>query len=389
MMSTYDVIIIGAGSLGVPTALAMAKDELKVLVLDSLPSIGQSDNKHAIGGIRATHTQKAKIWLCQRSIEIFSNWQENYGDDISWVQGGYTYVAYTEEHERLFRNNIKLQKSFGLNIDFYGPDKIKELIPGINSDGLRGGTFSPNDGSASPLQALNAFYQQAIKYGADFKFKEEVLDILVEDNEVVGVRSSKGNYHSNFVINAAGASAKIVGKMVGIDLPIEPDSHEGGITEPVKLFFKTMVIDIRPNENKILGNSKNYYFYQNIEGQVIFCITPDPPILGTNREETSSFLPQVAARMVNLLPRLKNLKVRRTWRGLYPMSPDGSPIIGFINNPKGYINAVGPCGQGFMLGPGLGEFLSRLVRNKLTERDRIILNELSLYRDFSSKEKLK
>ena len=60
-MSDYDVIIIGAGSVGVPTALALTKNGIKTLVLDSLMSVGQGDNKHVIGGIRSTHTQRAKV----------------------------------------------------------------------------------------------------------------------------------------------------------------------------------------------------------------------------------------------------------------------------------------------------------------------------------------
>ena len=141
-MEDYDVIIIGAGSIGTPIAMACAQDGLKTLVIDKLPSVSQGDNKHAIGGIRATHTQKAKIFLCQRSIEIFSTWKEKNGDDIGWVQGGYTYVVYSKEHEELFKKNVELQKSLGLNIDYYGPEKIKKLIPGINPNGLLGGTFS-------------------------------------------------------------------------------------------------------------------------------------------------------------------------------------------------------------------------------------------------------
>ena len=106
-------------------------------------------------------------------------------------------------------------------------------------------------------------------------------------------------------------------------MPVIPDSHEGAITEPVQPFFTTMVVDLRP-----APGSKNYYFYQNQHGQVVFCITPDPPIVGMDMRETSVFLPQVCSRMVRLLPRLKNLRVRRVWRGLYPMTPDGSPIVG-------------------------------------------------------------
>lgn len=388
-MADYDCIIIGAGSVGVPTALATSKDGLKTLVIDSLPSVSQGDNKHAIGGIRATHSQKSKILLCQRSIEIFSSWEDNYGDNIWWVEGGYVFVAYTEEHEKIFKETVKLQKSYGLIIDYVDAVKIKKLIPGINDHGLLGGTYSPKDGNASPLLALHSFYRQAKKLGAEFKFNEKVTDLLLHNKKITGVKTQKGIYKSDYIVNAAGAHAKDIGKMGGINIPIYPESHEAGITEPVKKFFSPMVVDIRPYIDHEFGNSKNYYFYQNIEGKILFCLTPDPSIAGINREETSLFLPQISKRMMNLMPRLKNIKIRRTWRGLYPMTPDGSPIVGIVKNLKGYINAVGMCGQGFMLGPGLGELISRLINNKLIPSDKETLGEMTLYRDFSSEEKLK
>jgi len=388
-MTNYDVIVIGAGSVGVPTALALAKNGIKILVLDSLSSVGQGDSKCAIGGIRKTHTQRAKIWLCQRSIEIFSSWKEKYDDDIGWLKNGYCFVAYTPEHEKFFKNNIKLQKSYGLNINYHGPEKIKDLIPGINEIGLLGGTFSPDDGSASPLLFANACYRQAKKCGAEFHFNENVIKILIENGKISGVQTNKSTYSAKFVINAAGAHAKEVAKLVNIDVPVNPTSHEAGISEPVKHFIKPMVVDIRPSEDNKFGGSKNYYFYQNNEGQIVFCLTPDPPIYGLDRKETSFYLPQIAKRMISLLPRLKNLKIRRTWRGLYPDTPDGAPIVGKIKNLEGYINAVGMCGQGYMLGPGLGELIYRIVINSLTSNDEIILEELSLYRDFGHVEMLK
>ncbi|MHA1672768.1 MAG: NAD(P)/FAD-dependent oxidoreductase [Promethearchaeota archaeon] len=388
-MAEYDVIVIGAGSVGIPAAQSCARDGLKVLVLDKEASASQGDNKHAIGGIRATHTQKAKIFLCKRSIEIFSTWEQEHGDDIGWVQGGYCYVAYTPEHAQMFQDNVKLQKTLGLNIDYYGPEKIKELVPGINEDGLLGGTFSPEDGNASPLLAANAFYRAALRNGAEFHFNEKVMEIKVLGDKKFSVITTTDEYRAKWVINAAGGYATEIAAMVGIDIPVKPTSHEAGITEPVQNFMDTMVIDIRPAEDPEFGNSKNYYFYQNNEGQVIFCITPDPPIYGHDREETSNFLPQIAKRMIDLLPRLKNIKVRRTWRGLYPDTPDGAPIVGKVSEVEGFILAVGMCGQGYMLGPGLGELLSRLIRNQLIPDDRVILGELALARDFGIVEKLK
>ncbi len=388
-MVEYDVIIIGAGSVGVPTALATANDGLKTLVIDSLPSVAQADNKHAIGGIRATHSHKGKIWLCQRSIDIFSTWEEKYGDDIWWHQGGYTFVAYKEEYERLLKDTVKLQKSYGLNINYVNAEKIKEIIPGINDDDLLGGTYSPEDGNASPLLALHAFYRHSKSNGAEYHFNETVIDISTKKNNVIEIKTTKGKYNTNSVINAAGALADVLGKKIGINIPLEPESHEAGITEPVKKFFSTMVVDIKPCTDPRFGDSKNYYFYQNKEGKILFCLTPNPNISGIDRRETSSFLPQISKRMIQLLPRLRNIKIRRTWRGLYPMTPDGNPIIGKVDEIEGYINAVGMCGQGFMLGPGLGELLSRFLTEKVTSRDKEILETLSWTRNFGIEEELK
>jgi len=388
-MVEYDVVIIGAGSVGVPTALATAHDGLKTLVIDSLPSVAQADNKHAIGGIRATHSHKGKIWLCQRSIEIFSSWEDKFGDDIWWSQGGYTFLAFTNEHENLLKDTVEFQKSYGLNINYVDTEKIKEIIPGINNNGLLGGTYSPEDGNASPLLSLHSFFRRSKDLGAKYHFNEKVIDILTKNNRVINIKTTKGKYKTQSIINAAGAHAKDIGNMVGIDTPVEPESHEAGITEPVKNFFTPMIVDIRPCSDPKFGNSKNYYFYQNKEGKIIFCITPDPNILGTDRTETSSFLPQISKRMIQLLPRLRNIKVRRTWRGLYPMTPDGNPIVGEVNEIEGYINAVGMCGQGFMLGPGLGELLSRISTEKTTSMDKEILETLSYTRDFGVEEELK
>ncbi|MFW9990622.1 MAG: NAD(P)/FAD-dependent oxidoreductase [Candidatus Odinarchaeota archaeon] len=384
MAADYEVVIIGAGSIGVPTAMSLAESGWKVVVIDKKPSPGQGENKHAIGGVRATHTDAAKILTCLESIDTFSNWKRKRGDDIQWRTGGYCFVAYNEEHEKLMKNNLIIQKKHGLSINWEDPERIAEIVPGINRNDLRGGTYSPNDGVCSPLIAQNAFYRSSLDAGATYKFKEEVTGLTITSNKGIEIQTNKNNYTADYVVNAAGASAAEIGKMSGIEIPVVPDSHEAGVTEPVKHFLDPMIVDIRP-----VPGSKNYYFYQDEVGSLVFCITPDPPIIGTDKRETSVFLPQIARRMVDLIPRLKNIKVRRQWRGLYPMTPDGSPIVGPVDGFDGYINAAGMCGQGLMLGPGIGKLITRIVSEKLSSRDEEVLRSWSLYRDFSRVEKLK
>lgn len=95
----------------------------------------------------------------------------------------------------------------------------------------------------------------------------------------------------------------------------------------------------------------------------------------------------VIPRMLNLYPRLRNLKVRRVWRGLYPMTPDARPIVGFDRNVEGFFHAVGMCGQGLMLGPGLAEMIALAITEG--QEDPEVFSDLSPYRDFSGQELLK
>ncbi len=379
-----DVIIIGAGSVGIPTAFAIARAGLSVLVIEQMASVGQASSKHAIGGIRATHSDPAKIYLCNRSLDHFSHWQERFGDDIEWYKGGYSFVAYREGEKQTLLSLLRVQQSMDLNISWLEREQILHLVPDLNPEGLLGGTHSPDDGSASPLKSAYAMYRQAVKSGVMFKFNERILGVKIEKRQVTDVITNRGTYGCKILINAAGSWAADFDKDTGITVPVKPDSHEAGITEPVQRLFDPMIVDIRPRKG-----SSNFYFYQQPTGKIIFCITPNPQIWGNLTQDTSEFLPLAARRLIEIMPKLRNIRVRRTWRGTYPMTPDGSPILGKVEGLDGYLLAVGMCGQGFMLGPGVAEVLSHLILDELNQDEQNTLNALSLYRTFGSVEKLK
>jgi len=380
----YDLVIIGAGSVGVPTALFAARAGMKTLVLDRRASVGQGDNKRAIGGVRATHSDPAKIRICLRSIEIFRDWEAQEGDDLGYRQGGYLFPVYREGDETLLKGLLEVQKPHGLNIDWIPPERVSEIVPGIRQRDLRGGTYSPEDINVSPLRSIAAFHRAAAAAGAEFRFRETVTGVELSGGQVTGVTTDRATYPCAHVLNASGAAARDMGAWVGLDLPVYPDSHEAGITEPVERFFDPLVVDIRPTPG-----AKNCYFFQNSENRIEFCLTPEPIIPGTSRDSTSSFLPLVSQKMCDLLPRLSTVRVRRVWRGLYPQTPDGSPIVGSCEDPAGYHYAVGMCGQGFMLGPGLAQDIVGMIKDGQTVTEPEVFALFRLDRDFGKTEALK
>ncbi len=379
MAADVDAIVIGAGSVGNPTAYFLAREGRRVLVLDELSASGQGQNKAAIGGVRATHSDPAKIRLGQESLEIFSHWKEETGTDIGWKPGGYCFPAYDETTESTLRTLLGVQHAYHLGIEWRDPAEIRRVVPGINPEGLRGGTYSPGDGQVNPLKAAESFTHEAVRCGAEYHYREKVTDLLVDDHTVRGVRTDRGEYRAPVVINTAGARGSQIARMAGLELPVAPESHEAGISAPVKEFLAPLVVDLRPGPE---GKTANFYFGQDADQQVIFCYTPRPAVPGENRTSTFEFMPIAAARLVSLIPRLKNLTIRRVWRGLYPMTPDGSPIVGWAPDVKGLLLGIGLCGQGFMLGPGVGRTLAALASGTRPILDPDVLATLSPSRDF-------
>jgi sarcosine oxidase, subunit beta len=357
-VKSYDVIVVGAGSVGTPTACFLAREGLSVLVIDRRAAAGQGDNKTAIGGVRATHSDPGKILTCSESLEIFKNWEAATGDSVGWKPGGYCFPVFEDKIEGVLKGILPGQKEAGLDIDWVDADAVAEHVPGITREGLRGGTYSPGDGQVSPLLAPVAFQREAERHGAEFLFGERVTGYLRDGDRVTGVETDRGRYSSDTVVLATGADAAEHGELLGITIPVTPDSHEAGISAPIEYFLAPLVVDLRPGPE---GKTANFYFGQNHEGQIIFCYTPRELFTGTDRESISEFLPILAARLVSLIPRFRNLLIRRVWRGCYPMTPDGVPIIDRAHSVPGLVLAVGMCGQGFMMGPGVGKNITSFL----------------------------
>jgi len=384
----YDVIIVGAGSVGNPTACFLSQKGLKVLVIEMRPASGQGENKAAIGGVRATHSDPAKILTCIESLEIFSTWEEKYGFHIGWKEGGYCFPVFDENIEGVLKGILPIQKKFGLVIDWVSADRVAELVPGITKENLRGGTYSPHDGQISPLLAAVAFQVEAVKNGAEYRFNEKVVGYQKDGNRITGVITDKGQYSSGTVVLASGSDAADHSDLLGIEIPVTPDSHEAGITAPVEQFLDPLVVDLRPGPE---GKTANFYFGQNAEGQIIFCYTPKELFIGKEHESLSEFLPILANRMVSLVPRFKNLLIRRVWRGCYPMTPDGIPIIDTVDGIDGLVLAVGMCGQGFMMGPGVATDITSIIINGKPKLPEDVQKAFRFDRDFyaAKKEALK
>jgi len=374
-MKSWDAIIIGGGIIGLATGYYLTKKKKKVLVLEK-NEIGSGSTSRCIGGIRQQFSTPCSIKLAMKSVELFETMEKEFGFSVEFKKSGYLFLAFTEEQKQKYLKAIEIQRSQGLEVYFIDRKEVKKLVPGIVDDELIGGAYSPQDGQAYPFYVIKGYAINIARLG-EVRRRAKVTDIIVENGKVKGVVLEGGEkLFSEIVVNAAGPWAKDVGKMAGLDLPLEPERHEAFITRRWKMESIPMIVDYRKDGG---------YFQQRINGQIIGCYTPVPRVEGTRTDSTFEFLKEMSYRMARVIPELADAQILRQWAGSYTMTPDGNPIVD-ESEIEGFYIAGGMSGHGFMFGPGIGWALSNKIVNGEWGLD---MSEFSIRREFQKAELLK
>jgi len=378
MANTSDVIIIGGGIIGAATGYYLAKAGLKVRLFERGYLCSGSTGR-CIGGVRQQFTSESSIKLMMRSVELFSEMGRELGTEVHWHPGGYLFLAHDESNKRAFLSNIAVQQSAGLkDVRWVDAAEVRELFSLVETRGLLGGSYCPSDGQAYPFAVVGGYAGKIRELGGSVHAFTEVAGILQEGGRAKGIKTAAGQEHySNIVINCAGPWARDVGRLGGIEVPVEPERHEALITEGVEYLGMPMLVDYRTDGG---------YFQQfRHNGQFIGCYTPQPNVPGTSSESTYGFLREMPRRMLKLVPALGEVKVIRQWAGSYEMTPDGNPIVDRTGLGGLYVVA-GMCGHGFMLGPAVGEAAADYIRSGVKSE---LIADFALERSHASREAMK
>jgi len=378
MSNTSDAIIIGGGIVGAATGYYLAKAGLTVALFER-EFLGSGSTGRCIGGVRQQFTSPGSIRLMMESVRHYRDMEQELGADVHWHAGGYLFLAHDEANQQAFLANIAVQQAAGLkDVRWVNAAEAKRIVPDLDTAGLLGGAYCSSDGQAYPFAVVNGYAGRIKQLGGRVATFSEVVAILQEGGRVKGIRVGGGHEHySNIVINCAGPWAKDVGRLAGIEVPVEPERHEALITEGVEHMNMPMLVDYRADGG--------YFQQYKHNGQFIGCYTPDPLVPGLSCDSSFEFLTQMPRRMLKLVPALAEVKVIRQWAGSYEMTPDGNPIVD-RTELDGFFVVAGMCGHGFMLGPAVGRAAADFVRTG--DRDPNIA-EFGLRRAFGSREAMK
>ena len=354
-MIKKNILIIGAGISGLSIAYHLGLENTQdVLVIDkSYFASGATGRCGA--GVRQQWATKQNCLLTQWSMKFFEKAHKvlDY-EDLELKQEGYLIVATTDDEVTKFKKNVKLQNELGIETRYLSVQEALDIVPHLNPDNFLGATFNQSDGHLNPFKTSEAFYLAGNRLGVTYSFHEEVLSIQSVTEGFI-VTTTKNKYLASKVINAAGGYSKEVGQMVGIDLPIYSEKHEILATEPIERFQGPMV----------MSYNKNINIQQVPHGPFVMGRSEIGNKPSHDISSSRSFTRKMSQTVMDLLPKVGELRVVRTWAGSYNMSPDRQPIIGKTPVENYYV-ACGFSGHGFMLAPIVGKLMSEIILEKET-----------------------
>lgn len=366
MNKKADIVIIGGGISGAAIAYNLALKGMKNIVVVEKRFIASGATGACGAGIRQQWGTEMNCKISKMSCEFFEKANEvlDYDGDIEFKQGGYLLLATTEKEKEQFARNIKLQNSLGIESKALTLDEAKEIVPILNTEGYVGAAYHAKDGHLNPFHTTLAFAKAAEKLGVEFMKYTTVTDIVVENGQIACVVTDKGLIETNQVVNAAGGESQHIAKMVGIDLPVYSERHQILVTEPVDPILSTMVMSF----------TGNFYCQQVPHGGFVMGRGDAGEPRDGNINSGWHFLDEMAKTITQLLPPLKKAMVIRQWAGLYNITPDRQPILGPVDDVKGFYLAVGFSGHGFMFGPATGILMSEIIMGEETSIDISALN---------------
>ncbi len=363
-----DAVVIGGGIVGTATAFWLSKSGLDVVLVEMRDGLSTLTTPASAECFRAQFTEPAMAALAIPSIEMFEHFAEvieipDY--NISIKQQGYLFLTDNAETVDDLKENIAQQHKLGVtDSEFLESAEILKRFPFVAPTVLAA-TFRQRDGWLSCHETTQGFAKGS---NARFFLNTKASGIQMDDKGVCGVETNRGILQTRTVVDAAGPFAGEVGRMVGLELPLEPVRRQ-------KVYIQTSV-DIPSDAPFTVDVNNNCYWRPEAGGAIIGWVDADEPVSQpTERVPTDWEFPALTLDKVKrLTPFFEEIEktVRQpdmdTSAGFYMYTPDDQPLIGPVPEVPGfYVN----CGYwaGVMLSPQAGKWISDLVTGTMDPKD--------------------
>jgi sarcosine oxidase, subunit beta len=355
-MERFDIIVVGAGIVGLATAWRARRAGARVLVLDKGATAYEASSR-ATGFLSLRGETPGESRLAQVAETLWDSLDDDLGYPTEWTQKGRLWAAITPREYEELKASYQSFRTTGIDFEFIDAKACRELLPALTPDTL-GGIYTDRSGHANPQRTSQAFGWAFQDLGGEIREYTPVLEILTDGGRIKGLRTPQGEIHAGAVVLCAAAHNARLLEPIGIDFPVAPVRLEAFVTAPVPPLFEQAVVGhglaIRQTRRGNIHVNGGPHEWLGAE------------VANDMARPTTPIVRNIARRLFEVFPTLQNAQMLRSWAGVIDVTPDQITLIHPFDSPAGLV-AVSSAGHGFGMAPALGLALSDLALHGKTD----------------------
>ncbi|MDA7553287.1 FAD-dependent oxidoreductase [Candidatus Pelagibacter sp.] len=384
------VVVIGGGVAGCSVAYHLAKLGWKDTILLERDQLTSGTTWHAAGlvgqlGATATITKLRKY-----SLNLYKELEKKTELSTGLKQNGAITIASSKERLQELLRQATSAQLFDVNVDVLDKQQIKDLYPVINEQDILGGVYMPEDGQADPVGVTNVLAKAAKMEGAQIFEKTPVKKILIKNNRISGVETSKGKIDCEYVVLATGMWSRQIGEDIGVSIPLYPNEHFYIITEPMNDLPKNLPVlrdyndclYLKEDAGKMLvgifePDAKNAFKEKGV--------VPNDFSFGEFPDDFDHFEPYLE-KSFKRLPILENAGIRKFFSGPESFTPDTQYLLGETLEVQNLYTCCGFNSIGIASSGGAGKVTAEWMINGYMNEDLYSL-DIKRFQKFHSSKK--
>lgn len=348
-----DVLIIGAGVIGLGIARELRRKGISKITVLERGEIGR-ESSYAAAGMLAPNAETDKIddffHFCNQSNQLYPAFSEELlnetGIDIELERSGTFYLALRDADVEEIRRRYEWQKNAGLSVERLSAAEIRQAEPFVSPD-VREGLFFPNDWQVENRRLLTALHKYAELSGITIVSGAEVESLLKSDGKIIGAKTNSGEYFAEKTILTTGAWTSLIA-VPGLKLPpVKPIRGQILSYKTVKRLFFHVIYSPRG------------YIVPRLDGKIVAGATVEDA--GFENRTTEAGISYICENTAEIAPNLANLEISEKWSGLRPFAADGLPILGDLPQAKNLYIATAHYRNGILLTPLTAQIMAEKI----------------------------
>ncbi len=364
MQKQARIVIIGGGVMGCSLAYHLCREgETDVLLIEKA-ELTSGSTWHAAGQITHSVSHYGLAKMAAYGTRLYPQLEKETGHSCAWHGCGSLRLAYEAAEVDWLNYSLSVGRGLGHRMELIGPDRIAELHPFYNLDGIQAALHTPQDGHVDPAGVTFALAKGARMRGGTITTHNRVTGIGRRSSGEFIVHTEKGDVLAEIVVNAGGTYARQIGAWLGLDLPIANLLHHYLITDTVPQFEDLehelpVIRDDRKVSGYVRMEQKSLLvgIYEKANAKTVWDEgTPwesENELFAADYERIMPWLENTMERM----PLFAELGIKAVVHGAITHPPDGNMLLGPTAVPNFWLC----CGSqvGIAWGPGAGKYLAQ------------------------------